>query len=360
MHQANHDSKPPLPRLIAWELTRSCNLDCVHCRASSVKGCEPEELSTQEGKALISNIAGFAKPVLILSGGEPLARGDVYELARFGTQAGLRVVLATNGTLVTREVAQNLKDAGVQRVSVSLDGASAQSHDAFRGLPGCFDQALAGIEHLKAAGLSFQINTTITRRNLEEVPAIAELAIGLGAAGLHIFLLVPTGRGREIEGDEIEPAEYEQVLNWFYDKHKQVEINLKATCAPHYFRIMRQRAKQEGIKITPQTHGLEAMTKGCLGGSGFCFISYRGEVYPCGYLPALAGDVRQQAFKDVWFNSLVFQQLRQPDLLKGKCGRCEYRRVCGGCRARAYAATGDYLEEEPYCIYQPRQAGRPL
>ncbi len=345
----------PLPRLIAWEMTRDCNLDCVHCRASSVKGREAGELTTSEGKALIDNIAGIASPVLILSGGEPLKRDDVYELARYGAKAGLRVVLATNGTLVTRDVAKELVDAGIQRVSISIDGATASSHDDFRGMPGCFDQALVGIENLKAVGMSFQINTTITRRNLDEIPAIADLAIELGAAGLHIFLLVPTGRGKEIEGDEIEPSEYERVLHWFYDKHKEVDINLKATCAPHYFRIMRQRAKEEGIKITPQTHGLESMTKGCLGGSGFCFISYKGEVHPCGYLPALAGDIRQQPFKDIWFESKVFKDLRDPDLLKGKCGKCEYRKVCSGCRARAYAATGDYLGEEPYCVYQPKR-----
>ncbi len=354
MHHAGHNTKQHLPRLIAWEMTRDCNLGCVHCRASSVKGCEPEELSTLEAKALFDNIAGFSKPVLILSGGEPLKRADVYELARYGTDAGLRVVLATNGTLVTKEVARKLKDAGVQRVSISIDGATAGSHDAFRGMPGCFEQALVGIENLKSVGMSFQINTTITRRNLDEIPAIAELAIDLGVAGLHIFLLVPTGRGKEIEGDEIAPAEYERMLNWFYDKQKELDINLKATCAPHYFRIMRQRAKAEGIKITPQTHGLEAMTKGCLGGSGFCFISYKGDVNPCGYLPALAGNIRQQPFRNIWFDSKVFKDLRDPDLLKGKCGQCEYRRVCAGCRARAYAATGDYLDEEPYCIYQPR------
>ncbi len=355
MHKAHpHTNKTPLPRLIAWEITRNCNLDCLHCRASSVKQCEPDELTTEEGKALIDNIAGFAKPVLILSGGEPLERPDVYELAAYGDKAGLRVVLATNGTLVSREAAQKLKDVGIKRVSISIDGACAKSHDAFRGLTGCFDQALAGIENLKAAGLSFQINTTITKRNLTEIPAIADLGIGLGADALHIFLLVPTGRGKEIEGDEIPPEEYERVLNWFYDKQKEVTISLKATCAPHYFRIMRQRARQEGIKITPQTHGFEAMTKGCLGGSGFCFISYKGDVCPCGYLPALAGNVRKQSFKDIWFNSAVFADMRDANLLKGKCGRCEYRKVCAGCRARAYAATGDYLEEEPYCTYQPQ------
>lgn len=356
MHH-NHTEKghgPSPPRLIAWELTRSCNLGCIHCRGSATKDRAPEELTLEEGLQFIDNIASFSKPVLILSGGEPLVRQDVYEIAQYGTNKGLRVVLATNGTLLNPKSARKLKDCGIQRVSISIDGANAPSHDAFRGLNGSFDQALRGIEALKDAGLSFQINTTITRRNLDEIPAIADLGIRLGASAIHIFLLVPTGRGKEIEGDEIAPQDYENILNWFYDKQKEYKnINLKATCAPHYFRIMRQRAKEEGIKITPQTHGLEAMTKGCLGGSGFCFVSYKGDVAPCGYLSAWAGNIRQQPFSQIWATSEVFQNLRDPDKLKGKCGRCEYRKVCAGCRARAYARYDDYLAEEPYCIYQP-------
>ncbi len=300
---------------------------------------------------MIQNIAGLGSPILIMSGGEPLLRQDVYELAEFARHKGLRAVLATNGTLVSPEVAVRIKSSGIQRVSISIDGDCAQSHDDFRGMPGSFNQALKGIENLKSAGLSFQINTTITQRNLRKIPQIADLAVQLGAAALHIFLLVPTGRGQEIAGDEIAPEEYERVLNWFYDKHKQVSMTLKATCAPQYFRIMRQRAKAEGIKITPQTHGMEAMTKGCLGGSGFCFISYRGEVCPCGYLPVTAGEIRRQSFEQIWLDSALFRDLRNPDLLQGKCGICEYRRVCGGCRARAYAATGNYLAEEPYCTH---------
>ncbi len=341
------------PRLIAWEMTRNCNLKCVHCRASAVHGSLPDTLTTGEAKDMISNIATLGSPILIMSGGEPLLREDVYELAEDATAKGLRAVLATNGTLVTRQIADRIKAAGIKRVSISIDGDCAHSHDEFRGMPGSFDQALKGIENLKSAGLSFQINTTITQRNLKKIPLIADLAIGLGTSALHIFLLVPTGRGQEIAGDEIAPEEYEQVLNWFYDKQKTVKMTLKATCAPQYFRIMRQRAKAEGIKITPQTHGMEAMTKGCLGGSGFCFISYRGEVCPCGYLPVVAGEIRQQPFDQIWLHSELFQKLRDPDLLEGKCGACEYRRVCGGCRARAYAATGNYLTEEPYCTYQP-------
>jgi len=348
------EKKEIKPRLIAWELTGACNLRCRHCRGSSTEIPDPDELSTDEAFRLIDEIADFAKPILILSGGEPLMRGDVYEIARYGTRKGLRVVLATNGTKVTDEVALNLKDAGIARISVSIDGANAETHDAFRGMPGAFDGAMRGIEAITNAGISLQINTTIAKTNIDEIPKILDLSIELGADALHIFLLVPTGRG--MEEDEIPPNEYERVLNWFYDQRGRVGLQLKATCAPHYFRIMRERAKEEGTTVSVETHGFEAMTKGCLAGTGFCFISRTGGVYPCGYLPVLAGNVREKPFKDIWNHAKVFLDLRDVGKLKGKCGICEYRRVCGGCRARAYAATGDYLAEEPYCVYQPRKA----
>ncbi len=342
-----------VPRLIAWELTGACNLNCVHCRAAATKAPSSNELSTDEAKRFIDDIAGFAKPIIILSGGEPLMRDDVYEIARYGTDKGLRMVLGTNGTLITREVAKKLKDAGIKRISISIDGASAKTHDGFRGMPGAFDGALRGINVLKEAELSLQVNTTITKRNLKEVPEILNLALELGADALHIFMLVPTGRGEVLAGEEVSPEEYEGVLNWLYDAQKKVKIQLKATCAPHYFRIVYQRAKQEGAPVELRKEGFSAMTKGCLAGTGFCFISRTGEVYPCGYLPVLAGDIRKQPFWEIWRNSNVFIKLRDSSRLEGKCGRCEFKRVCGGCRARAYAATGDYLAEEPYCIYQP-------
>lgn len=342
------------PRLIAWELTNACNLACRHCRASAIKCPGSDELSTDEAKRFVDEIAAF-KPILILTGGEPLLRDDVYEIARYATDKGMRVVLGSNATLITPKVAEKLKNAGIQRVSVSIDGASRETHDAFRGEPGAFDTALRGIGILKKAGIGFQINTTITRRNIDEIPRIYDFAVDIGAAALHIFLLVPTGRGRDIEYEEIPPEEYERVLNWFYDKQKEAKIQLKATCAPHYFRIVRQRGKLEGTRpqsVKSHGHGFAAMTKGCLGGTGFCFVSRIGDVYPCGYLPALAGNIREQPFSEIWQTSKVFNDLRDMAKLKGKCGRCEFRAVCGGCRARAYAATGDYLEEEPYCVYR--------
>ncbi|MEN6520265.1 MAG: heme b synthase [Armatimonadota bacterium] len=343
-----------IPRLVFWETTAACNLKCIHCRASAVDSRPPDELTAGESFVLLDSIASFARPVVVLSGGEPLVREDIFEIANYGTSLGLRMVLATNGTLVTRDTAHRMKESGVQRISVSIDGASAVSHDRFRRQSGAFDGALRGIEHIKAEGIPFQINTSVTRQNLAELPDVLDLAVRLGAVALHIFLLVPTGCGKEIAGEEmITPGQYEETLNWLYDRSKDSPVKLKATCAPHYFRIMRQRAAEEGIKITPETHGFEAMTKGCLAGTAVCFVSHKGDVYPCGYLPALAGNIRETSFPEIWKDSELFQALRDESLLEGKCGLCEFKSVCGGCRARAYAEAGSYLAEEPYCTYIP-------
>ena len=347
-------SEQYVPRLVFWELTSACNLKCIHCRACPAEERSPDELSTEEGMRLIDQIVSFAKPVLVLSGGEPLVRPDLFEIAKYGASSGLRIALATNGTLVTPEIARKAKESGIQRVSVSIDGPDAESHDGFRCVPGCFEAAWQGVENFKAAGMPFQINTTVTKHNVESLPEILDLAVERGAAALHVFLLVPAGCGKEIADDEmITPEEYERVLNWLYDRSKDSQIGLKATCAPHYFRVMRQRAHAEGSKIAVETHGFEAMTKGCLAGSGVCFVSHAGEVYPCGYLPISAGNVRERHFREIWEDAEVFRILRDDANLRGKCGYCEYRRVCMGCRARAYGCTGDYLGPEPYCVYEP-------
>jgi heme b synthase len=342
---------------VAWETTRSCNLRCVHCRASAQDGPYPGEFSTQEAFELLEDIASFANPVVILTGGEPLLRPDILEIARQGTSLGLRMVMAPNGTLLTPDRAREMAAAGIQRISISLDGASEETHDAFRGVPGAFQGALHGVRAAREAELPFQINTTVTRRNIHELPRIPALAVELGAAAHHIFLLVPTGRGKEMASDAISPEKYEETLHWFYDQRERVPLQLKATCAPHYYRILRQRARAEGKSVTPQTHGLDAVTRGCLGGCGFCFISHVGEVQPCGYLDVVCGNVRETPLSTLWSSSEVFRNLRDFDGFKGKCGRCEYRNVCGGCRARAYEITGDYLAEEPFCTYEPRGGG---
>jgi heme b synthase len=340
-------------RLVAWEVTRNCNLSCVHCRAAATCGPYTGELDTPSAFKLLDEIARTGSPIVILTGGEPLLREDIFDIAAYGTEKGLRMVMAPNGTLITAASVQKMVETGIQRISISLDGATAERHDRFRGVEGAFSGALSGIEHAKAAGLEFQVNTTITQANLNDIEKIHRLAEKLGAVAHHIFLLVPTGRGKYIIDQEITAEQYETTLNWFYDQRNKTAMQLKATCAPHYYRILRQRAKQEGKKVTFQTHGLDAVTRGCLGGTGFCFISHRGIVQPCGFLDVPCGDVTQTPFHEIWEHSKVFQDLRNFSALKGKCGRCEYKGVCGGCRARAYEATGDYMAEEPLCSYQP-------
>lgn len=373
----------PAPRLVFWETTAGCNLNCIHCRRMTVADkLLPQDLSTTEAYQMIDNLASYGRPILVLSGGEPLFRPDIFDIAAYASSAGLIVALASNATLIDGQVAEKLKEAGVSRVSVSFDGADAATHDIFRG-QGAFDRALAGIGHLRAVGLPFQINTTVARHNVHQMPETLALAEASGAVALHLFLLVPVGCGLEIAGDQqISPAEYEDVLNWMYDAEMTSELELKATCAPHYFRIVRQRQAEERrqglVRPGPQSlhrqktagghpgghpgnghpmgghHPMNAMTKGCLAGTGVAFISHRGEVFPCGYLPVEAGNIRRDPFQTIWQESELFGELRNPDLLGGKCGVCEFKLVCGGCRARALGMTGQYMGEEPFCTYEPR------
>jgi AdoMet-dependent heme synthase len=340
-------------RLVAWEITRNCNLSCIHCRASATNGPYTGELDTGACLRFLDQIAEVGSPIVILTGGEPLLRPDIFEVARYGTDKGLKMVMAVNGTLITEPIAKKMAASGIKRISISLDAATKQRHDAFRGVPGAFEGALRGIELAKAAGIEFQINTTITKSNFAEIPKIQELAIQLGAVAHHIFLLVPTGRGKYMINQEITAEEYEETLNWFYDQRGKTPLQLKATCAPHYYRILRQRAKEDNIPVTFQSHGLDAVTRGCLGGVGFCFISHQGIVQPCGFLQLTCGDITKQSFSEIWNKSEQFLKLRDYDTLEGKCGGCEYRKVCGGCRARAFEATGDFMAEEPLCSYQP-------
>lgn len=343
---------PHTLRMVAWEITRRCNLACLHCRASAEKGPYDGEFSTDQCRKLLDDIAQFSKPVIILTGGEPYIREDIFDIARYGTERGLRMVLATNGTLVTDEIAGETRSAGIKRVSISLDGADAKSHDSFRGVAGAFEGALSGIEAFKRAGVEFQINTTITRINMDHIEEIYALAKRLGAVAHHIFLLVPTGRGKELADQEISPHDYERILNWFYEESLSSPIQLKATCAPHYYRIYRQRGG-ERTKPEERTGGpLHSMTRGCMGGSSFCFISHTGQVQPCGFLEIDCGRLTEKGIEDIWKNSSVFNDLRDMGKYKGKCGRCPFIRVCGGCRARAYEMTRDYLAGEPFCIYE--------
>jgi len=347
------------PRVVFWETTAACNLECAHCRRLEVSHeLSKRDLSTAEGKHAIEQLAEAGRPLLILSGGEPLVRPDIFELAGYGHKVGLPCALATNGTLIDREIAEKIAAAGIRRVSVSLDGADAGTHDEFRRLPGSFKQALEGIEHLRAAGVPVQINTTIAHHNAGQIEAMFELAERIGAMALHIFALVPVGCGVEIAEDEmLAPDELERFLARFYHLSKASALETRATCAPQYSRIVRQLRAAERSNGGGPPEGPDP-GRGCLAGTAVCFISHEGKVYPCGYLPVEAGDIRRESFAAVWRNSPVFQRLRRPELLTGKCGVCEFARVCFGCRARAYAKTGDYMSEEPSCPYIPRRTAR--
>lgn len=348
-----------VPRLVFWELTRECNLHCIHCRAEAGQGQYEGELTLSEIGHIIDEIAAHYSPILVLTGGEPLYRSDIFEIADLARHAGLKTALATNGTLVDGDVARRIRESGFQRVSVSLDGGNAATHDGFRGIPGSFDRALKGIEHLVSEGVDFQVNTTISRRNIDEIDEIMGLARRIGAKALHLFMLVPVGCGVKIaESEMISKERYESVLNWFYDRSSETSLELKATCAPHYYRILRQRAKEEGRILSFETDGMSAVTRGCLAGAGVCFISHIGDVQPCGYLPLKAGNLRESSFSDIWGKSPLFHSLRNLDNLTGKCGICEFKSACAGCRARAYYETGDYLSDEPYCAYTPARMRR--
>jgi heme b synthase len=340
---------------------------CKHCRAAAQPRPYPGELTTDEGRRVLENIASFARPTMILTGGEPMLRTDIYELARHAHGLGLPVVMAPCGMLVDDETISKMKAAGIHAISISLDGATPATHDAFRGVPGAFDFAMRAVEAAKRGGMDFQINTTITQHNIAEVGAILDLAVSLGAGAFNPFLLVPTGRGKDLAGQEISPESYEQTLEWLAAQQDRPDIHIRVTCAPHYTRILRAHQKRTGCPsdggeaaLPEHEHPGRGGAKGCLGGKAFAFISHTGKVQICGFLEAECGDLRAEGldFRKIWETSTVFLKMRDVDSYHGKCGVCEYRRLCGGCRARAFAMTGDVLAEEPFCIYQPRARGK--
>lgn len=342
------------PRIVAWEITRSCNLSCAHCRAAAEFGSYPGELTFDQMKAVVDDICSISNPIFILTGGEPLMRPDVWDLADYIRAKGGKPVMGTNATLVTPDTARLMHDHGISRISVSLDFPDAKRHDRFRGQAGAFDQTVQGIRNALAAGVEVQVNTTVTRLNYQLVPEMHDLAEKLGAVAFHPFLLVPTGRGESLRDIELSPQQYEDVLRWVYEASKTSPLQLKPTDAPQYCRIARQCAAAEGTTPEKTARGGHPITRGCLGGITFCFISHVGDVQPCGYFDMQVGNVLQQPFSRIWTESPVFNDLRDYSKLKGKCGACEYKGICGGCRARALSATGDYLAQEPYCAYQPR------
>ncbi|MBI2852400.1 MAG: radical SAM protein [Chloroflexi bacterium] len=351
----------PRAQLIAWEITKGCNLFCAHCRGSSEGIQYDGELSTQECFKVIDEILEIGKPILILSGGEPLFRNDVYEIGHYAASKGLRVVMGSNGTLINPEVATKLKEIPLSRVAISLDFPTPELQDKFRGQSGAFANALEGIANARKAGIEIQVNSTITKMNVEYLDDLLTLAQKAGAIAFHPFLLVPTGRGKRLELVELSPQQYEETLNWIFDRVQELgeSFFFKPTCAPHYSRVMKQREKEmrsHGAAPPQATGGrpsMHSITRGCLAGTGFAFISHRGDVQGCGYLSLPAGNVREKPFHEIWNNSPLFTSLRNLANYGGKCGECEYKRICGGCRARAYETTGDCLEGEPYCVYEP-------
>jgi len=345
-----------VPRLVFWELTARCNLTCKHCRAEAQSDFAAGELTTAEVVSVARDIREAADPILILTGGEPLERPDFFDIASASCGIFTRVALATNGTRVDASVARDIAGSGIQRASISLDGATADTHDSFRGQPGSFDAALRGLEALRAAGLSTQINTTLARHNIAELQDLLKLAIDADADAFHVFVLVPVGCGAELPpGVRLSGDEMESTLRWLLDRFFEMRerIHIKATCAPQYYRLMAQVSTERGLQLSGG-HGMHAMTRGCLAGSSVCFISRTGDVQPCGYLPVCAGNVMKQPFADIWRNAEIFKELRDVTQLKGKCGVCGFRKICQGCRARAFAEQSDYLQEDPDCTYSPR------
>jgi radical SAM protein with 4Fe4S-binding SPASM domain len=341
--------------LVFWETTVRCNLACAHCRRVELDTAANHGLDGVGARDLVGQVAACGRPVLVFSGGEPLLREDLFELIARARGHGLPVAVATNGTLVDGAVAQRIANAGVERVSVSLDGCDAATHDGLRRIPGSFAAALNGIERLRAAGVSVQINCTLTRRNAAQLDDMHRLACFLGADALHMFVLVPVGCGRELSDDDrLDPLQQERALLRLAELAVQPGPFIKATCAPHYHRILAQRAAR-GESVPAAGHHLATRSRGCLAGTGVCFLSHRGEVFPCGYLPVPAGHLREPGgLPAIWAASPLFARLRNPTELHGRCGRCAYERLCGGCRARALAEHGDAFADEPGCLYRPR------
>ena len=351
------------PFTIAWELTRACAYACQHCRAEAQPRRDPQELDTQEALRLIDQLAGFGThPILVLTGGDPLMRRDLFEIARHATERGLRVALTPTATaLPTRPRMARAREAGVRRVAFSVDAYEPEVHDRFRGFPGSFARTRASMANAAAEGLPLQINTTVCAQNVDQLERMAAMLTEWGIVQWSVFFLVPIGRGRDLE--MLDAAGHERVLGWLHELTHTAPYDIKATAAPQYRRI----AMQSGGTMPGAGYhfgdGLARPPKGVNDGRGFMFVSHHGEVMPSGFLPLSAGSVRQEDPVTIYRRAPLFRALRDPANLKGKCGDCEFREVCGGSRARAYAVTGDVFAEDPSCPYAPtgdRREERPL
>ena len=350
------------PFTVIWEVTRACGLRCVHCRADAQSQRHPLELTTEEGYRLLDQIAVLASPVVVLTGGDPLERPDLFELIEYGVSRGLPLAVTPSGTpRLTNEAVAKLSRLGIRRMALSLDGPDETVHDRFRQQLGSYRWTVGGVRAAKDHGIAVQINTTVTRHSLELLPQIAERVAELGAAMWSVFFLVTVGRGRA--ADQLEAREYEEVFAFLYDLSQRAPFAVRTTAAPHYRRFVLQRQAAEKVRrrsaITPppfltgMTGGGSSPRRGVTDGRGLVFISHTGEVYPSGFLPLRVGNVRRRSLVDIYRDAPLLRQLRNPDALRGKCGRCEFRRLCGGSRARAYAVTGDPLAADPSCVYEP-------
>ncbi len=349
------------PFTIAWEVTRACAYACVHCRADAQHKRDPRELTTAEARALIDRLAAFGNaPILIFTGGDPMMRPDLFELIAYATQKGLRCSLTPTATaLPTRERLEKVRDAGIRRIALSLDAPRPEVHDNFRQVRGSWQRTMDILHRAQGVGLSVQVNTTVSKHNVDILHEMVPFIQEVNAVQWSVFFLVPTGRAQA--QNMISAEQHEQVFNWLYELSKSAPFDIKSTAAPMYRRvaIQRKRSEADGQPVTFQgagfqyADGLNRPTKGVNDGNGFLFISHIGEIQPSGFLPITAGNVRSDDIVDVYRHSRLFTDLRAPEKIKGRCGLCEFRDVCGGQRGRAYGLTGDYLESDPACAYVP-------
>ncbi|WP_209125242.1 TIGR04053 family radical SAM/SPASM domain-containing protein [Alkalihalobacillus sp. BA299] len=354
------------PFIVIWEVTRACALKCLHCRAEAQYHADPRQLSFEEGKKLIDQIAEMNNPLFVFTGGDPLMRPDLFKLAQYAiNEKKLAVSMTPSATpKVTQAAVEQAKDVGLSRWAFSLDGSNAEIHDYFRGTNGSFDRTMKGISYLKELNIPIQINTTVSTYNIDDLERISEKVMEMGAVLWSLFFLIPTGRAQQ--KDMLSSKQHEEVMQWLVTVQEKMPYHVKATEAPHYRRVFLQNkkapkngeirslpSKSEETKTEKRVDVLGRAPKGVNDGDGFVFISHIGDVYPSGFLPVKCGNVREQYLLDIYQHSPVMKELRDKSLLKGKCGLCEYKEICGGSRARAYAVYGDYLERDPSCEYIP-------
>jgi radical SAM protein len=359
------------PFLAIWEVTQSCDLACKHCRAEAQPIPHPDQLSHEEGKALIDQIAEMHVPIFVFTGGDPLKRADVFDLIRYASSKGVQIAVTPSATpLLTRDSIQKLKEAGVVRLGISLDGSTPQIHDAFRGLPGAWARTIQAIEWANEAGIPIQVHSTISRHNQHDLDGLCQLFEKLAIVMWNVFFLVPVGRGQL--DDLLTGEDFEQVFGKIYELSQRVNFQIKTTEAMHYRRYLLQHNLEErklghghghphgaayeagDPTADGRTRAMGWATRRVNDGKGFVFISHVGNVYPSGFLPIHAGNIRETPLAEIYRNAPIFKALRDTSRLEGKCGACEYKEICGGSRARAYAVTGDPLAQEPCCVYQPK------